>query len=574
MSKPPAEKPYIFALLVILVISLRMYFHPSDTPHPMVQPEISDTWWTGLLSTHDWLLHGFDEGEWLGLVNAYLGGTPSEVMRPPAYPLMAALLSTIVDHRVLAMHLVGHFASVLVCLMTYALGRRLFNSTVGFWAAILLAVAPRVLMVQDEIAAFPVLVLASVCLGTASLAFVQRPRLTTGIGLGLAMTFALTAHYTSAPFVVPVLLLILLNIDRRMMRHLATAIGLAVTLTTLIYATLPASPLHSGGVSLSEFYEHALNHPDGRYMDRMPEPARTHERKNPVHKPTLLSPEGLVGRTLRRGPLAAARSMTSGYGPPQVLPLVMLLMVFGLFWPGRAEDTGRLTRWRPSLWLLCFLAPLPFAAAALEDAPNHRYLAFAVPFSALAFVRGVMCLSDFIASQFTTNLKIARLVTAIVASTVAMYSSWSLHNKRPVLRTVQLHRHALAQHIQDRFGSDGFIVGATGQMGPISAYAALTEREVCGLGSGGGTCLDSHSVRDNLAACAQAILDECHNGQDTPYVIDLLPIHHIRDPHTMGLHSILESQFELVAEQHLDRRSVRLYSLDTARLQAIARGAR
>ena len=53
-----------------------------------------------------------------------------------------------------------------------------------------------------------------------------------------------------------------------------------------------------------------------------------------------------------------------------------------------------------------------------------------------------------------------------------------------------------------------------------------------------------------------------------------MPIHRIRDPHTMGLHAVLESQFELVSEQRYDRRRIRLYSLDAARLQAIARGAR
>jgi 4-amino-4-deoxy-L-arabinose transferase-like glycosyltransferase len=574
VSNPAAKKSPIGFVLIIVVVALRVAYHPMGEVDPVLLPEVPDTWWASLFSTHDWLLHGFDEGEWLGLVHAYLGGPMSEVTRPPAYPILAAALTTVVGHPVFALHLVSHLASAAACIATYIFGKRLTNGIVGFWAAVLMAIAPRVIMVQDEIAAFPLLVLATLCLGIASLAVIERPRLTTGITLGLALTFSLTAHYTSAPFVVPIVALVVLSAGRSVLRPLAIAIGLAAVLTATISATLPAKPIHGGGSTLSDFYRHALNHPDGRFLDLMPDPSGANEKKAPIRRPGVFSSRGAVGRTILKGPAAAGRSMTSGMGPSVLAPLVMVVMLLGIGWPSNSQRSGRLKRWRPSLWLLCFLAPLLFAAAALEGAPNHRYLAFATPFSAVAFVRGLFCLWQWIGSRMAWRPRQAELVTSIVVLGVVGHTAWSVKDKHPPPRTVQVQRHAIAQQIRAHFGPGGFIIGATGQMGPISAYGALTRRTVCSLGSGGGTCLDSHSVRDSLAQCVQALLQSCHDGRDTPYVLDMLPIHRIRDPHTLALNDRIESQFERVTEIHFDHRKVSVYALDEPQLQAIVQEVR
>jgi hypothetical protein len=266
--------------------------------------------------------------------------------------------------------------------------------------------------------------------------------------------------------------------------------------------------------------------------------------------------------------------MTSGMSPGALAPLVLIVMLLGIGWPSDSPRRGRLTRWRPALWLLCFLAPLPFAAAALEGAPSHRYLSFAVPFSTLAFVRGLWCLWQRIGGMMGWRPRSARLATSIMALSVVGYSAWSMRGKQPAGRTAQVHRHAISQEIRAHFGTGGFIVGATGQVGPIFAYAALTGRTVCSLGSSGGTCLDGHTVRDSLAQCAQALLESCHDGRDTPYVIDLEAIHYVQDPHTVALNDVMELQMAPVVEHNYDNRTVRVYALDEQHLQAIAQEAR
>ena len=559
-------------LLLIVVVAVRWLLHEPTEMFPVLAPEIPDTWWSGLVGSHDWLLHGFDQGEWLALVNAYLDGSTSHVTRPPAYPLLAALLAKVVGHRVLALHLVGHIASVLVCLATYALGTRLASRSVGVGAALLVATAPRVVSVQNEIGAFPVLVLALLCLMSAAHATASRPTLSRGVWLGLAGGFCLSAHYTSAPFVLPGFLLVALFAGRRAFRPLLLATSIAVLFAGTLYATVPAQSVHSGQVDLVKFYTHALNHPDGRDLKIVPATGTGMRQKFPHRRPELLSSRGHIGRTFVKGPLAAARSMAEGYGPGSLAPVVVGLMLLGIVWPAKRERSGRLDRWKASLWLATGLGPLLYAAASLQGDPDHRYLSFSVPFAALAFARGVgqcgLWARRWVGPIMATGLAAVPLGLVLVGQTAAQ-----LPAEVPP-RHLQIQQHALAQEIRAHFGTGGTIVGPTGQMGPIASYAALARRDVCSLGSGGGTCLDGHALRGSLAECVQALLDHCVDGEATPYVLDLFHLGHPLDKQTTALHDALQERLQPTLSQQAHERVIVVYALDPASLRALAADVR
>jgi len=562
------------AVFMLVVVVLRLVFHPPAVVHPAIVPEVPDSWWAGIFHTHDWLLHGYDEGEWFGLVNAYLDGTTSHVTRPPAYPILAAGLALIVGHRVLAMHLVAHLVSLLVCLATYVLGSRLANRFVGVGAGLIVATAPRIVSVQDGIGPFPVLLLATVTLALVSLRTAGRPGWIQGLFLGLAAAFALTAHYTSAFFVLPAGLLVLFVAGRAGLVPLVVAAVVAAGLAGGVYGTVPAQPVHSGGVSVAKFYEHALNHPDGRNLDLAPDPVGPGTRRQPVLRPGIFTADGPVGRTIIRGPAAVYRSMTAGYGPAGVAPLVMGLMLIGIGWPSDEPRSGRLGRWHPGLWLLGFLAVLLYAAPALADMPDHRYLSFAVPFAAVAFMRGLDRVARLIGRRVRLDSRWSPALAVIPLGLVLAFTSATITSFRPPHRDVQVQRHVLATQIRNRFGTGGYIVSATGQMGSGPAYAALTRRTICSLGAGDGICLDGHTVRESLSECAEALLAACHDGNDTPYLIDIEAIHRIRDPFTVALNEVLSARFERVVTRQYGNHTVQVIALDESRLRALAAGAR
>jgi hypothetical protein len=560
-------------VLTVVIIAVRWLLHDPPELQPILAPEVPDTWWAGLLSSHDFLLHGYDAGEWLILVNAYLDGTTSFLTRPPAYPLMAAGLAKIVGHRILALHLVGHIASVLVCLGTYVLGCRLSTQAVAVGAALIMATAPRVIEIQDAIGAFPVLTLALVLMVMAAHRAADQPSLKRGLWLGLAAAFCLTAHYTSAPLVLPILLLVPFLAGRSGVRTILLAVGTAAVVAGALVMTVPARPVHSGQVPLAEFYVHALNHPDGRYLDQAPGLSAEGEPKRMGTRAGLLDSGGPVHRTLTQGPAATVSAMAQGYGPSKLAPMIAGLMLLGIGWPRSKGPGVRLRdRFSPAVWLGVCLLPLPFAAAALQGDPDNRYMSFALPFLAIGFARGLTVLGGWAGTRI--GQRSATVLAALGLSMVLIYQVVPQLQSETDQRHMQLQRHELAQGIRAHFGTGRSIVGPMGQLGPISAYAALTGREICALGSRRGTCLNGRLVRPSMSECAAALLTECVRDEPTPYVLDLHSPESITDPHTIALNAALTTSEVPVVSQPAHKRTIHVYALEPQMLRALAEGAR
>jgi len=280
-----------------------------------------------------------------------------------------------------------------------------------------------------------------------------------------------------------------------------------------------------------------------------------------------------IGRTLREGPGATVRALAEGYGPAVLAPAIVGLMCLGIGWPRRKQGASKIERWQPALWLVIFLAPLPFAAAAMSDEPQHRYLTFSFPFAAVAFARGVDRLAHWIGPRLGSSSAWSAGFAAIPLCIVLAHSAYTNMGRQPPHRDHQLRRHALAQHIVERFGPEGTVIGPTGQMGSVAAYGALSRRKVCPLGSGGGTCLDGHAMRTSLDACVAALLQSCHDGVDTPYVLELFGQERL-DTHTSALHAALTADFELTLTQDARGREIKVYALNEHQLRAIGEDVR
>jgi hypothetical protein len=543
------------AVVAVVVIVLRLWLHEVTPISETLASEMPQAAWARWLGGHDWLLHGFDEGEWLTLVHAYMGGAESPISRPPLFPMVSAAVASVVGHRVFSMHLVNHIVGWLICVMSFTLGRRLAGPVVGVGAALLMAVSARALSLESQIGAFPLLLLSLILLAVTGLSVLRRQSLARGIGLGVAATMALTAHYTSVPFVLPMLLIVAMLGGRKTLRPLRAALGAMVVLSVLIFATIPAKRVHSGGTSLADFYAHALSHPDGRNSSSMLDFGEIDKGKDV---------SSAIRRIIRQGPVPALNSMSVGYGPDGFQAVVVVLILVGLLWPGVATK-----RWHAPVVLLLFTGPLLLAAPALIGEPDHRYLAFAMPFSAIAFCRGAQQLSTLMARHVAASLRAAMALSPLAVVLVSMADVATNHEDFTVHSGLE--HHELAKQIRVRFGSGGYIIGPTGGVGPISAYGALTRRIPCELGSRDGSCLDGRSQRADLAACAKALLARCHDGADTPYVLDLGLSSQVRDPNTVALHRTLAERAERLETPMGNR--VKVFVLEADVLRSLAAAA-
>lgn len=424
-------------LPVLLLVAVALWFWPRAGAVPGLPLE-PPPWWG---APRDQLLDGPDAGEWAR--NALLL-SEGRVEALDHHRMPGWLVVLAAGHRLLPdIVLVGHLGNRLLHLVTvfaaYVLGRAGGGRAGGLLAGALVFGIDALAVTSQRFgvdAAVSAAVLGA--LATATLAArwgVLAPL------AGAVAAWATGVHYTTLPFALPALVILLLRGGPGLGRRAVLGLGFSVGFVAVgagLWALWPAPDLHT-------------------FLQDIANGARPGARGDG----TVGDVGGLVETLRARVPLAVGRAVgvgLSGIGVPRdVLGVAAVAVWAGVAGVGlRGRRPGRLVGWDPGLGvgLLCALAPLPIFVAVGAPA---RYGENLLPVVAVLVARGVVGL------------------TAAADALVGGRLRWWPPRALPVLAAVGL--------------AGAVLVQAAPRRGP----RPLSQPEV-------GTLLLAHALRDNFPA--------------------------------------------------------------------------
>ena len=111
--------------VVLVLIWIRFQAQVREYPDPSMLPSPPPPdWWWRLGWVGDWVLFpGPDAGNWAMEMQNWISGLSLDRHRPPVFTMLGGLAASLFGDVVFAGHMVNHLLSLLLCLVTYALGR-------------------------------------------------------------------------------------------------------------------------------------------------------------------------------------------------------------------------------------------------------------------------------------------------------------------------------------------------------------------------------------------------------------------------------------------------------------------
>lgn len=205
-SLPRVARRALDLLALLAVAGMAAWLWPTD--RQPVEVDLGEIPWWG--SARDLLLEGPDAGEWARNTQLLAQGRLDELdhHRLPSWMVLVALAMGLTGDVVLAGHLVNRLLFLLLGLTAFGLGRLGGGRMVGLLAAALAMGLPHVLSNSQRFGidmAIAALVPAAML---AALLASRRPTL--GLPAGLLAGFVAGLHYTTPPFLLPPLLLLVL----------------------------------------------------------------------------------------------------------------------------------------------------------------------------------------------------------------------------------------------------------------------------------------------------------------------------------------------------------------------------
>jgi len=458
-------------------------------------------WWG---STRDVLLEGPDAGEWarnIGLLaNWHLDGLDHH--RMPGWMLMVAAAMEIEPDVVLAGHLANRALYALIGLTTYTLGRLSGGRVTGLLAAALALSVPQIMVASQR---FGVDISITAMIPTLmALTVLATRRSWLGLAAGLAAGLTAGLHYTTPPFLLPPLLVLILSGGGRPWRRVAALVLYLAGASLAVGLLLQIYPVPSWAVFVNDIANGMSPHAGG------PTPEKATEVSH-----ALAGVQAQIVPLMRQATANAVDLVRIRAVP---WPLMVALPWLGVLGLGLGEPrTGTGSWWRSllsstdlgaGLGLLACLAPLPVLLGV--HAPE-RYGDNLLPVVAVLAARGA-------GSLVATVEALARValhrwprgpLRALVLAPLALVA---LHDKAD-LRTLpppsasDLGARLLADALRDRFPP------GTGVASPIREALVLAGLSYCPQ-----TVCPTQATEDHFRRCMKVLASQCKGDGLVGYV--------------------------------------------------------
>lgn len=166
---------------------------------------------------------------------------------PPGYPLFLVLIYELFGRSLVVVRLIQAALGTATCILTYRLGKRVFDDRVGRVAGIILALYPGHAYICWRIMAEPLFIFLLLVALNLAVSIARRPRVGIGIALGLVMGGAQLVK--SNLYVLPVFLVgwIAFGLSAPLRQRWAVASAVSLSLLLVASVTPIANRLSTGG---------------------------------------------------------------------------------------------------------------------------------------------------------------------------------------------------------------------------------------------------------------------------------------------------------------------------------------
>ncbi|MCB9741584.1 MAG: glycosyltransferase family 39 protein [Alphaproteobacteria bacterium] len=553
----------LFDLLVLWAIGVvRSWAQQRGAPEAGVLgvDDIPEWWWRfGSLS--DLMLVGPDAGNWASNVQAALQGQPLDAHRLPVYTFLTAWTTRIFDDIAFAGHAVNHVAAGLVPVAVYAFGRLCSGRGPAAAAAWMTALSPILINNKNHFGVDPVLHLALWTLFALSL-LAARGRTWVAALAGVMAGVCAATHYLGLLFPIPMAVLIGLGQPRWWRRLLAPALMLGVAYGTWVLLMRPYPDVNPGMV-VAVYAEGVAGSGAGAGVG-----------ETDWARALAFVQQRVPGAT----GLALQRGLRTLYGLPW--GLLLLLFWVGMLGPGlppRDEAAPELPEagwrrtvarihaaWDPlhTLALVALFAPLVLMEAA--RAPE-RYTLYGLPLIYLLVARGAGSLCAGL------DLGLRRLwgpwpkgLLAIGAGlALVMATQHGMRLRWPGIAPYEegLQDRAVGQALREAFPQERGEASIVTSSQNLPFYSGRRRCPAQPCRTAG---------EQVVATCAAQLLSQCLGSGDLPYVVERRLQHGFADKPNEQMDAAIAERFPVVTELEGAERSVVVYRVPRAGLEALA----
>jgi hypothetical protein len=492
-------------LPLLLLLAVALWFWPRAGAVPGL-PLDAPPWWG---APRDQLLDGPDAGEWARNALLLSDGRLSALdhHRMPGWLVVLAAGHQLIPDVVLVGHLGNRLLHVVTVVAAYVLGRAGGGRAGGLLAGALV-LGIDALAVTAQRFGVDAAVSAAVTGSLAAAALAARWGVLAPLA-GAVAGWATGVHYTTLPFALPALVVLLLRGGPGLGRRVLLALGFAAGFGAVgagLWAIWPAPDLHT-------------------FLQDIANGARPGARGDG----TVGDVGGLVETLRARVPLALGRAVgvgLSGVGVPRaalgVAAVAVWLGVAGLGLRGRRP--GRLVGWDPGLGLglLCALAPLPIFVAVGAPA---RYGENLLPVVAVLLARGVVGVAAVADAGVGARVRgwPARTLPTLAALAVGAAVVWGAAPRRGPrpLSQPEVGTLLLADALRENFPS-GTEIACPVREAIVMAGLGYCPERICPLTA------DDAAFR----ACVEVLDAECAGEGPIGYIATNAT--HLYDPNALG----------------------------------------
>ncbi|MCB9779616.1 MAG: hypothetical protein H6742_13715 [Alphaproteobacteria bacterium] len=481
---------------MVLVLCMAAAVWPRSAPPTDLDLGVVP-WWGG---TRDLLLEGPDAGEWARNIRL-LAAWDLEALdhhRLPTWMLMVAAVHKLEPSVVLAGHLVNRGLYLVMALAAFGLGRLSGSRAAGVLAAAVCLGLPAATTASQRFG-IDIAIMGSLP-AMMLLSAVALRRWPVGLLAGLVAGLATGLHYTTLPYALPPLVMLLLGgqgLSRRLGGALLFVLGAGASLWFLSHIyPIPTLDQLAGDIA---------NGIDPGY--------RGNGRIADVAEARQTLEQGLVA-----GVPEAVQTAIAG-ARPEGLPwgLLVVLPWLGIVGPGLRWRDGDGPPWKDwlrgtdaalGIGLLLCLAPLPLLAAV--DAPE-RYGNNFLPIVAVLVARGLATIAgsvDLGIRQAWGRWPRGVLLAVLTVPLVLLTLRPAMHTRvQPAPRPDELGIALLGQSLSEH------LPAGVGVASPIREALVVAGMEYCPL----RICpvIDSESAFEQ---CVQVMAQECSGDGPIPYV--------------------------------------------------------
>ena len=575
-------------VVVLVIIGIRWQAQLREVPEPaLLGGATPPSWWWSVGWIGDWTLFpGPDAGHWAVDVQKWLDGEVLDRNRPPVYTTLVGAATLVLGDLVFAGHMVNHLLSLLLCLVSYALGRATSGRGPAMAVALMVASSPLLLDAKSYFGVDPTQQLAILLLALMTWWAARGPWWTLAPA-GLAVGLAAAAHYLSMAFAVPAALLLLLA-DRplpgddqgRLRLPLPRGLRAAVTRATSWFDTAPAwvpgwlscwfhpyrlvAPAVALGLGYLCWRLWMMRHPEvalWHVMDVYSEGIATYSGSGNENMMTFSQAVQMVRERLGGALGKVEMEVLRPWAQPAVSwKLLAGFGLLGLLGPGllRRQDSRLGWDWRPGLWILVFL--LPLVGLAASRTPGRYYL-YALPLVFLAVMRGVASLAA--GGEYLLQKKLPRwprgALAVLFCLPVALWFAVDFHDRWDLRYPVDrgIYNARVGTSAKKIFGKNGCIITRSqeilfysGRLDTLAAPCAQYEARA-------------------LTPCLRRILQECPRSQEIPYVLEDNTRYGPGDRPNLKLQALVRENFKVVGRVKYKSYAARIFRIKRHILEAV-----